>query len=385
MQYNTIKILTRTTRISTTITSQAFIKSSLFSPSLFLAPSRSFSARFIVGNMASLHRSPSKLVQPFSPATSQSTITTASAPTPATDSKAIPIPIQTISTFNPSPIHPDTNSNLVQKREEDNTSTTTGSFSSILTPADSDTSAPQSSSPLSHLFSQNRAWASSVERNYPGFFSRLATQQSPKYLWIGCSDSRVPASEITGLMPGEVFVHRNVANCVLHSDLNVHSVIQLAVDIIKVEHIIVCGHYQCAGIQLALENKSVGLADHWIRNIKDVAVRYDSQLSGSSDLDAKKELLTELNVGQSVENVCFSSTVQNAWARGQKLTVHGWVYAVKNGLLKDLIMPPIDNIKQVHQLFHMNRGTNNTSIASNTNAQKQNKSFPETIEEKGEK
>lgn len=207
---------------------------------------------------------------------------------------------------------------------------------------------------LAHLFANNRVWADSVERSYPGFFNRLAAQQTPKYLWIGCSDSRVPASEITGLMPGEVFVHRNVANCVLHSDFNVQSVIQIAVDIIKVEHIIVCGHYQCAGISLGLDNKQIGLADHWIRHIKDVAVKYNPLLNECPTIDEKKKLLTELNVKKSVENVCISSTVQNAWAKGQKIIVHGWVYSVHNGLLKDLITPPISSIKQVNQLFHFN-------------------------------
>jgi carbonic anhydrase len=188
---------------------------------------------------------------------------------------------------------------------------------------------------ISDLFTFNRAWAAEMERERPGFFTNLKSQQKPKYMWIGCSDSRVPANQITGLEPGEVFVHRNVANVVVHSDLNALSTIQFAVEMLKVEHVMVVGHYGCGGVQAALDNVRIGLADNWIRHIQDVRDRHRQLLSGlpeSKRLDA----LVELNVIEQVVNVCQSTVLQDAWARGQQISVHGWVYGVHDGLLQDL-------------------------------------------------
>jgi carbonic anhydrase len=192
-------------------------------------------------------------------------------------------------------------------------------------------------SDLDDLFAHNRAWAAQMERERPGFFSRLTKQQTPKYMWIGCSDSRVPANQITGLEPGEVFVHRNVANVVVHSDLNALSAIQFAVDMLKVEHIIVVGHYGCGGVQAALENRRVGLADNWIRHIMDVRDRHRGLLEDTAP--AKRlDALVELNVIEQVVNVCVSTVMTDAWAKGQKVSVHGWAYGVHDGLLQDLRM-----------------------------------------------
>ncbi len=201
-----------------------------------------------------------------------------------------------------------------------------------------------------------------MERQYPGFFSRLSSQQRPKYLWIGCSDSRVPASEITGLMPGEVFVHRNVANCVFHNDINAQSVLQIAVDLLKIRHIIVCGHYACAGIKLALGNQQIGLADSWVRLIKNVAINHREELEKISSDEERANLLTELNVRAQVENISHSSTVQNAWSRGQKIFVHGFVYGVNDGLLRDLVTPPIHSLEQVNKLFIMKPTSENPKL-----------------------
>ena len=189
---------------------------------------------------------------------------------------------------------------------------------------------------LRNLFEKNRAWVAEVTREDPGFFERLAHQQSPEYLWIGCSDSRVPANQITGLMPGEVFVHRNVANVVVHTDLNCLAVIQFAVDIIGVRHVIVCGHYGCSGVQAALEKRKVGLADNWLRHVQDVGERHGTYLGKVVDDARRHDLLCELNVIEQVKNVCQTSILQDAWARGQSLSVHGWVYGVHDGLLRDL-------------------------------------------------
>ena len=190
---------------------------------------------------------------------------------------------------------------------------------------------------LDDLFAHNRAWAAQMERERPGFFRGLSQQQAPKYMWIGCSDSRVPANQITGLEPGEVFVHRNVANVVVHSDLNALSAIQFAVDMLKVEHIIVVGHYGCGGVQAALENRRVGLADNWIRHIMDVRDRHRSLLENTAP--AKRlDTLVELNVVEQVVNVCVSTVMTDAWAKGQKVSVHGWAYGVHDGLLQDLRM-----------------------------------------------
>jgi carbonic anhydrase len=193
------------------------------------------------------------------------------------------------------------------------------------------------SASIQDLFAHNRAWAAQMERERPGFFSGLTQQQRPKYMWIGCSDSRVPANQITGLEPGEVFVHRNVANVVVHSDLNALSSIQFAVDMLKVEHIIVVGHYGCGGVQAALSNIRVGLADNWIRHIQDVRDRHRELLDRVGPGRAF-DALVELNVIEQVVNVCVSTVMCDAWAKGQKVSVHGWAYGVHDGLLQDLQM-----------------------------------------------
>ncbi|EPJ46776.1 MAG: carbonic anhydrase [Osedax symbiont Rs1] len=189
--------------------------------------------------------------------------------------------------------------------------------------------------PLQHLFQQNLEWANDIKENDPEFFTRLSQQQAPEYLWIGCSDSRVPANQIVNLPPGEIFVHRNIANLVVHTDLNCLSVIQYAVEILKVKHIIVCGHYGCGGINAAMEDTDHGLIDNWLGHIKDVS-RFNAdkldQLSGRE----KQDMLCELNVKEQVINVCNTTIVQNAWRRGDTLSIHGWVYSIKNGIIKDL-------------------------------------------------
>ena len=189
---------------------------------------------------------------------------------------------------------------------------------------------------LVNLFEQNKEWVASIKKNDPEFFNRLANQQAPEYLWIGCSDSRVPANQITGLAPGEVFVHRNIANVVVHTDLNALSVIQFAIDQIKVNHIIVVGHYGCAGVRAALENIRVGLADNWIRHIKDVHDKHGTYMGKLVQRTERMDRLCELNVIEQVVNVCQTTSVQDAWARGQPITVHGWVYGLNNGLVQDL-------------------------------------------------
>jgi len=190
-------------------------------------------------------------------------------------------------------------------------------------------------SSLQHLFDNNRDWAARMEQQRPGFFTRLAKQQSPKYLWIGCADSRVPANEITGLDPGEVFVHRNIANVVVHSDLNALSVIQFAVDHLKVEHIMVVGHYSCGGVLAALRGTRVGLADNWLRHVHDVKLRHRQRLDHLT-LAQQQDTLCEMNVIEQVGNVALTNVLQDAWARGQKVTVHGWCYGLADGLVKDL-------------------------------------------------
>ena len=189
---------------------------------------------------------------------------------------------------------------------------------------------------LTALFEKNKAWVASVTQSDPDFFQRLANQQSPEYLWIGCSDSRVPANQITGLAPGEVFVHRNIANVVVHTDLNALSVIQFAIDQLKVKHIIVVGHYGCGGVKAALENVRIGLADNWIRHVKDVQDKHGTYLGKLIHPKDRLDKLCELNVIEQVVNVCQTSSVQDAWQRGQAVTVHGWVYSVEDGLARDL-------------------------------------------------
>ncbi len=189
---------------------------------------------------------------------------------------------------------------------------------------------------LPEIFANNRTWAADVTRERPDFFKRLAEQQNPKYLWIGCSDSRVPANEIMGLMPGEVFVHRNVANIVVHTDLNCLSVIQYAVDVLKVGHIIVCGHYGCGGVQAAWRGQNLGLIDNWLRHVQDVSKLRHDELTELQAEGQQLDKLCELNVLEQAKHVCRSTIVQDAWARGQPLTVHGWVYGLQDGLLHDL-------------------------------------------------
>ncbi len=188
---------------------------------------------------------------------------------------------------------------------------------------------------LHHLIDNNRAWAAQMERERPGFFEKLSHQQSPKYLWIGCSDSRVPANQITGLDPGEVFVHRNVANVVVHSDLNALSVIQYAVDVLKVEHIMVVGHYGCGGVLATLRGARVGLVDNWLRHVHDVKLRHRRRLD-HLPVEVQEDVLCEMNVIEQVGHVALTNVMQDAWSRGQKVSVHGWCYGVKDGLVKDL-------------------------------------------------
>jgi len=188
---------------------------------------------------------------------------------------------------------------------------------------------------LPHLFENNRRWAAEMTARDPHFFAGLLEQQTPQYLWIGCSDSRVPANQIVGLLPGELFVHRNVANVVVHTDLNCLSVMQFAVDVLQVRHVIVCGHYGCGGVQAALENRKVGLVDNWLRHVQDVQLKHALTLSGAAN---RLDRLCELNVIEQVANVCQTTVVQDAWARGQELVVHGWIYRLEDGLLRDLGM-----------------------------------------------
>jgi len=189
---------------------------------------------------------------------------------------------------------------------------------------------------LTHLFDNNRAWSGRVRQRDPEFFQKLSQQQSPAYLWIGCSDSRVPANEIVGLLPGELFVHRNVANLVVHTDLNCLSVTQFAVDILKVRHIIVCGHYDCSGVRAALRRDRLGLSDNWLRHVQDVREKHALKLDGMGDESRISNRLCEFNVIEQVANVCQTSIVRDAWERGQELAVHGWIYGLHDGLLRDL-------------------------------------------------
>jgi carbonic anhydrase len=190
---------------------------------------------------------------------------------------------------------------------------------------------------IDDLFSHNRAWAAEMERTRPGFFSSLVKQQKPKFMWIGCSDSRVPANQITGLEPGEVFVHRNVANVVVHSDLNALSTVQFAVDMLKVEHIMVVGHYGCGGVMAALNGDRVGLADNWIRHIQDVRDRHRGILENLAP-EQRADTLVDLNVIEQVVNLCVSTVMVDAWAKNQNVTIHGWAFGVHDGLLQDLGM-----------------------------------------------
>ena len=190
-------------------------------------------------------------------------------------------------------------------------------------------------SSLPHLFENNRKWAADVTAAHPDFFEQLAAQQAPEYLWIGCSDSRVPANEIVGLLPGELFVHRNVANVVVHTDLNCLSVLQFAVDVLKVRHVIVCGHYGCGGVKAALDEAKLGLIDNWLRHVQDVAKVEAGALEGL-EATARVDRLCELNVLAQARHVCETTVVQDAWDRGQPLSIHAWIYGLRDGQLKDL-------------------------------------------------
>lgn len=189
---------------------------------------------------------------------------------------------------------------------------------------------------LPELFTNNRRWAAERAAEEPEFFSRLVSQQAPEYLWIGCSDSRVPANEIVALPPGELFVHRNVANVVVHTDLNCLSVLQFAVDVLRVKHVIVCGHYGCGGVRAAMTDARLGLIDNWLRHVQDVRAKYADRLAEVPDGEPREDRLGELNVLEQAVHVCQTTIVQDAWARGQSLTVHAWIYRLDDGLLRDL-------------------------------------------------
>jgi carbonic anhydrase len=205
----------------------------------------------------------------------------------------------------------------------------------------------KNSNPLDQLFSNNREWAKAMVAKDANFFKRLVSQQAPEYLWIGCSDSRVPANDIVNLLPGELFVHRNVANVVVHTDLNCLSVIQFAIDLLKVKHILVVGHYGCSGVHAALTDKRVGLADNWLRHVKDVHQKHERYLGEVIPSPKRHDRLCELNVIEQVVNVCETTIVQDAWARGQDLTVHGWTYRLETGLVNDLGMS-ISSSEEMH-------------------------------------
>lgn len=189
---------------------------------------------------------------------------------------------------------------------------------------------------LQRLFENNRFWQASIKRSDPEFFEKLAAQQNPEYLWIGCSDSRVPANQIVGLLPGEVFVHRNVANMVVHADINCLSVLQFAVDVLQVKHVIVCGHYGCGGVRAALRDDHLGLVDNWLRPIRELYDDYRDYVEETADEEVQVNRLCELNVASQVRHVCSTTVVVDAWRRGQALTVHGWIYGLRDGLLRDL-------------------------------------------------
>lgn len=205
---------------------------------------------------------------------------------------------------------------------------------------------------LEELFDNNRNWVERIRTSDPDFFDKLAEQQTPEYLWIGCSDSRVPANQVVDLLPGEVFVHRNVANLVVHTDFNCLSVLQYAVDVLQVKHIMVVGHYGCGGVKAAYENSDNGLVDNWLRNIRDVQHRHRGELQAIDDEEERLERLVELNVETQAAHVCYTTIVQNAWARGQALTVHGWVYSLRDGLLKDLECS-VSNPRSVPRAFRI--------------------------------
>ena len=189
---------------------------------------------------------------------------------------------------------------------------------------------------LDRLFDNNSAWAEGIKEQDPRFFNKLSEQQSPEYLWIGCSDSRVPANEIVGMLPGELFVHRNIANMVIHTDLNCLSVVQYAIDVLKVRHIIVCGHYGCGGVSAVVHEQRYGLVDNWLQHIKDIYYRYEERFENCLDQEERVDILCEINVAEQVMNLCHTTMVQDAWDRGQKLSLHGLIYSIRDGILRDL-------------------------------------------------
>ncbi len=205
---------------------------------------------------------------------------------------------------------------------------------------------------LKDLLEKNKQWATKLKASDPEFFTHLSSQQNPEYLWIGCSDSRVPANQIVDLPPGDVFVHRNIANLVIHSDLNCLSVIQYAVEILKVKHIIVCGHYGCGGIKASLDNQEHGLIDNWLRHIKDIYRIHEARFEKLETKKEKNDLLCELNIIEQVANICHTTIVQSAWKAGQKLAIHGWIYSLEDGILKDLdvCITNINEISQAHRI-----------------------------------
>jgi carbonic anhydrase len=205
--------------------------------------------------------------------------------------------------------------------------------------------------PIKQLFQNNREWANRTSKESPGFFARLSAQQSPEFLWIGCSDSRVPANEIVGLLPGELFVHRNVANLVVHTDLNCLSVLQYAVEVLGVKHVIVCGHYGCGGVRAALRRDRLGLIDNWLRHVEDVAERHQKLLASIADETTQSDRLCELNVIEQARHVCQTTIVQAAWGRGQTLSIHGWIYGLSDGHLHDLGVSTrdVDGIDQTYK------------------------------------
>lgn len=202
---------------------------------------------------------------------------------------------------------------------------------------------------LDHLFKNNQAWAARISKIDPEFFSKLSQQQAPAYLWIGCADSRVPANEIVGLLPGELFVHRNVANLVVHTDLNCLSVLQFAVDVLKVRHVIVCGHYGCGGVTAALRRDRIGLSDNWLRHLQDVRFKHEPTLAKAGE--RMSDRLCELNVIEQAANVCHTTIARDAWERGQELVVHGWVYGLQDGLLRDLEVT-VTNYAEALPVYH---------------------------------
>ncbi|WP_119300839.1 carbonate dehydratase [Dongia deserti] len=205
---------------------------------------------------------------------------------------------------------------------------------------------------LKRLFERNRAWAKSMTDRDPDFFTRLVRQQTPDYLWVGCSDARVPANELMGMAPGELFVHRNIANLVHNIDINLMSVLEFAINVLKVRHVIVCGHYGCGGVRAAIERQEYGLIDNWLRKIKDVYAANREALDSEPDPEERLNLLCEINVRQQVLNICHTSIVQNAWREGRELAVHGWIYSLADGLLKDLGFT-IENAQSLEPIYHL--------------------------------